>query len=135
MLPWLAWAFDVDAWNPAWTDAQKRLAISNSVFVHRHKGTRGAVTTALEAFGLHIDTIEWQQKTPIGAPYTFGMLVTITDVGIPDPATYDQIISVVTNTKNVRSKITGLDVLGLSTGNVYFGGVVISGETVTIKSE
>lgn len=51
LLPWLAWALSVDAWDPAWTEAHKRDVLAASASVHRKKGTRQAVVTALASAG------------------------------------------------------------------------------------
>lgn len=69
LLPWLAHAFSVDAWDPEWPVAVKREVIRQSVAVHRVKGTRGALLKALEAAGFRIDLIEgWEEG---GAAHTF----------------------------------------------------------------
>jgi phage tail P2-like protein len=49
LLPFLAWEFSVDEWNPNWGDDIKRAVIAASIDIHRHKGTRGAVRRALAA--------------------------------------------------------------------------------------
>lgn len=51
LLPWLAWALSVDAWDSDWTEARKRAVIAASYDVHRRKGTVGAVRRAIEALG------------------------------------------------------------------------------------
>ncbi|PTE15915.1 phage tail protein I [Pseudogemmobacter blasticus] len=50
-LPWLAWALSVDTWDTAWSEERKRAVIAESVWVHRHKGTVGAIRRALIAAG------------------------------------------------------------------------------------
>lgn len=52
LLPWLAWAFSVDEWQPDWSDSAKRAVIASAVFVHRHKGTVGSILAAIVATGL-----------------------------------------------------------------------------------
>lgn len=52
LLPWLAWTLSVDVWDPSWTEATKRGVIAASIDVHRHKGTRSAVVSALRSAGL-----------------------------------------------------------------------------------
>lgn len=52
VLPWLAHAMSVDAWKATWTTQTKRNVIAQSIDVHRHKGTVGAVKKALVAAGL-----------------------------------------------------------------------------------
>jgi phage tail P2-like protein len=50
-LPWLAWALSVDTWDAGWTEETQRAVIRASIAVHRRKGTRAAVRTALDAAG------------------------------------------------------------------------------------
>lgn len=49
LLPWLAWAWSVDGWDPDWSATVKRNAIQESLRIHRTKGTRGAILRALAA--------------------------------------------------------------------------------------
>lgn len=58
LLPWLAWAFSVDEWDPSWSVETKREVIRVSYAQHRRKGTVGAVKRALAAAGLGEVTIE-----------------------------------------------------------------------------
>lgn len=51
LLPWLAWALSVDAWDAGWTDETKRRVIAASVATHRLKGTVGAVKRAVAVAG------------------------------------------------------------------------------------
>lgn len=51
LLPWLAWAFGVDEWEPSWSDAEKRAAIRDSVAIHRKKGTVWAIKRILRNAG------------------------------------------------------------------------------------
>lgn len=133
-LPWLAWAFSVDEWNPDWTDAQKRAAIQASVSVHRIKGTPGAIKRALAPLGLDISIKEWHQLTPQGDPYTFKVAVTVGEDGIPSAAAFDTVADVAESAKNVRSRLTGVDIEGTVNGNINFGGLVLCGEIVTIAA-
>lgn len=134
-LPWLAWAFSVDSWNTAWTEAQKRGAIKASVAVHEKKGTIGAVKTALAGLGYDIDVTEWFQKSPAGDPYTFGVTVELTDEGLPTVDEYQQIADTALAAKNLRSHLTGVDVVAVTAGTLYLGAAVILGETVLLDSE
>lgn len=58
LLPWLAWAFSVDEWDPAWAEADKRAVILAAYDLQRRKGTVGAIKRALAAAGLGVVTIE-----------------------------------------------------------------------------
>lgn len=105
LLPWLASAFSVDAWDASWSEAQKRQAIAESVFVHRHKGTIGAVRRALAALGFGAQVQEWFNQTPAGDPYTYRLLLEVDQVGI-DQAALAKILQVVDATKNLRSHLS-----------------------------
>jgi phage tail P2-like protein len=50
-LPYLAWALSVDEWDPTWGEERKRDAIREADYIHRHKGTLGAVRRALAVLG------------------------------------------------------------------------------------
>lgn len=73
LLPWLAWSLSVDDWDPDWPVETKRQVIAQSVEVHRHKGTIGAVKTALRAMG-YVDAriIEDQELPRYGTGWQFG---------------------------------------------------------------
>jgi len=58
-LPHLAWAFSVDYWNDAWSEAVKRRVIGESLPVHRVKGSVGAVRRALAGLGIDAQIEEW----------------------------------------------------------------------------
>jgi len=135
MLPWLAWAFSVDEWNPAWAESQKRQAIANSVYVHRHKGTIGALKSAIGALGFDLAVQEWQQLVPQGDPYTFGLTLTIDDVGISSPGDFENIYFTAESAKNARSHMTFFDIDTTRSGTMLFGGVPFYGTTITIPAD
>lgn len=55
LLPWLAWALSVDEWDRDWPEEIKRQVISESVAIHRRKGTVEAVKRLLRAQGWVFD--------------------------------------------------------------------------------
>ena len=59
LLPWLAWSLSVDHWNPEWGVDQKRDAVKRSIYIHRKKGTVGAVKSAVAGFGYASEIAEW----------------------------------------------------------------------------
>lgn len=131
LLPWLASAFAVDAWDSTWTDEQKRQAISNSVYVHRHKGTIGAVKRAVSAIGFEVQVQEWFNQQPAGAPFTFSLLLTAAQVGFArDDIAH--IVSLVDATKNLRSHLSTIvpTVVTQCTPNV--AGVTLGGHEITV---
>lgn len=51
LLPWLAWALQVDVWDNGWSDNAKRAVIRGAITVHRRKGTPWAIKRALANAG------------------------------------------------------------------------------------
>lgn len=73
LLPWLAGAFSVDAWDPGWSEDAKRAVISDSVMVHRRKGTVGAMRQALEASGYGTaELVEGKESTLYNGAASYG---------------------------------------------------------------
>lgn len=50
-LAWLAWAFGVDEWSEAWTEASKRATIRDAVLVQSRKGSVWSIRRVLENAG------------------------------------------------------------------------------------
>lgn len=70
-LPWLAWAYSVDAWDPAWSEEQKRATVAAAFAVHRLKGTPAGLRTALAPLSVDAEITEWFEEDPPAAPHTF----------------------------------------------------------------
>lgn len=51
LLPWLASSFQVNQWNTDWPEDVKRLVISESVDLHRRKGTPSAIRDFFASIG------------------------------------------------------------------------------------
>jgi hypothetical protein len=47
-LPYLAWSFSVDIWDPDWPEMKKRRVVANAVAHHRIKGTKAGMATYLD---------------------------------------------------------------------------------------
>lgn len=109
LLAWLAWAFSVDEWDPAWSDDQKRAVIKASIEVHKYKGTIGAVREALAALFVDARVQEWFNQVPEGDPYTFRVLLEADQVGIEQDA-MASLLAVIERTKNLRSHLDRIDV-------------------------
>lgn len=131
LLPWLASAFAVDAWDATWTESQKRQAIKNSVYVHRHKGTIGAVKRAILAIGFDVQVQEWFNQVPAGAPFTFQLLLTAAQVGFArdDIA---RIVSLVDATKNLRSHLSTVVPTIVTRCNPKVAAVTLTGHDITV---
>lgn len=132
LLPWLAWTFSLDEWSADWTVAQKRASIANSVFVHRHKGTIGAVRGALAALGVGVRVQEWFNQTPPGAPYTYRLLLDVDQDGI-DGAGIDGVQNIVNSTKNLRSHLDKLSITVTTRSTVNIAGVSGMGNEITVR--
>ncbi|BFU60759.1 MULTISPECIES: phage tail protein I [Rodentibacter] len=50
-LAWLAWSLNTDEWSHDWSNETKRQAISQSHYIHRHKGTIASIRRVLKASG------------------------------------------------------------------------------------
>lgn len=131
LLPHLAWGMSVDTWDPTWTEARKRAAIAASVDVHRHKGTAGAVRTALQALNRSARAVEWHQETPPAEAGTFAVEFDVSDDGAEANA-YAEIRRVAEATKNARSHLTRISAVARQTGGLYIGGVARSAQTMTL---
>ncbi|HHB1424465.1 TPA: phage tail protein I [Serratia odorifera] len=134
LLPWLAWEYAVDYWDPAWTEEQKRQVINDAPFVHQHRGTAGAVRRALSSIGLPTTVVEWWQETPRNTPYTFRVEV-YTAPPIP-PDLYSQIERLVEGSKNLRSQLTTIDVIAEvgASGVYYMAGAITAHVDIDIPA-
>ncbi|HEX8552516.1 MAG TPA: phage tail protein I [Abditibacteriaceae bacterium] len=131
LLPWLAWALSLDEWNTQWTEAQKRQAIKDSIFVHRHKGTIGAVRRALGALGFGAQVQEWFNQVPAGAAYTYNLLLEVDQVGISQ-GDIVQVKDVVASTKNLRSHLDKVAVSVKSRAGPIIASVAGIGTEITV---
>lgn len=124
LLPWLAWEYAVDYWNPEWDEEQKRQVIADAAYVHQHRGTAGAVRRSLSAVGLPTTVVEWWQDQPQQDPYTFRIEVYSTQ-GVTE-ALYAQIRNLTDRAKNLRSYLSKIDVItDVGTDGLFY----ISGAT------
>lgn len=131
LLPWLAWAFSLDEWNPDWSEQQKREAIRAAFYVHQRKGTAGAVRRALGALGYDARLVEWFEMDPPGEPYTFEIHVEFT--GLPlEAAVLDEAERIARATKNVRSHLARARGISRLSGSLVVGAANMGGEVVDI---
>ncbi|MBU70861.1 MAG: phage tail protein I [Spongiibacter sp.] len=132
LLPWLASAASVDAWDANWTDAQKRAAIKASLAVHRRKGSIGAVKRALNAIGLGVKVQEWFNQDPAGDPYTFNLIFETDQTGIRFED-IDKILAVVDSAKSLRSHLNEIIPIVISRNQPAFATASNSGHEVTVN--
>ena len=131
ILPWLAWALSVDNWQPDWTEQEQRDVIRASLYVHRHKGTIGALKKALRPLGYDIKVREWFSQVPPGQPFTFSLEVGATGRPVTD-GMYDSVAQIVASTKNVRSHLTAITVTGNVRARLFAAAITVTGEETTI---
>lgn len=109
IIPYLAWEVAVDYWDNSWSDEQKVQVIESAPYVHKHRGTAGAVRRSLASVGYPTTVIEWWQESPKKAPYTFRIEVH-TQESISEE-TYKKIFEQTERAKNLRSHLTSIDVI------------------------
>ena len=108
LLPWLAWQLSIDSWRSSWSEEVRRARVRSAMTIHRKKGTAKAVRDVVAAFGGNILLREWWQKTPMGEPHTFDLVMTMGGrSGQSATAEFvEDVIAEVKRTKPVRSHFT-----------------------------
>lgn len=132
LLPWLAWGFGVDKWESTWSEIQKRKAISDSLFVQKHKGTIGAVRTAIGALGYDVTVQEWFNQIPAGDPYTFDVVIDGSQMGI-DAEALAMIRHLIDMYKNLRSHLRRIRPTVTTRGGPVLAGTLVMGSETTIQ--
>jgi len=131
LLPHLAWAWSVDRWDPAWSEPVKRAAIKASFFIHKHKGTIGALRRVVEPLGYLIEIVEWFNTVPQGVPGTFALKVGVLDTGITEEM-YLELERLIDDAKPVSRKLTGLAISLETQGNLNVGVSLYDGDELDI---
>ncbi|MDF3935350.1 phage tail protein I [Pseudomonas citronellolis] len=131
LLPYLAWAFSVDRWDSAWSEAAKRAAIRSAYFIHSRKGTIGALRRVVEPLGYLIEVREWWQLTPEGTPGTFALVVGVLDTGITDQM-YEELTWLIDDAKPLSRHLIGLAISLETKGPFYVAAGQYDGDTLTV---
>ncbi|QHQ16224.1 phage tail protein I [Pectobacterium parmentieri] len=129
LLPYLAWAFSVDRWDEKWPEVIKRQAIKDAYFIHRHKGTVGALRRVVEPFGYLIRIIEWWQYG--GVPGTFRLDIGVQQQGITEE-TFLELERLIADAKPVSRHLLGLNINLDTQGAAYVAAASYSGDTLTV---
>ncbi|MDA0902622.1 MAG: phage tail protein I, partial [Proteobacteria bacterium] len=79
ILPWLAWSLSIDIWNDKWSAETKRQMVTNSISIHRIKGTKKAIRQALEIVGVFAEITEWWEVSKKMPPHTFSVTAYLND--------------------------------------------------------
>ncbi|WP_409161432.1 phage tail protein I [Pectobacterium sp. B2J-2] len=129
LLPYLAWAFSVDRWDENWPEIIKRQAIKDAYFIHRHKGTIGALRRVVEPFGYLIRISEWFQNG--GEPGTFLLDIGVQDSGISEETFYE-LERLIADAKPASRHLLGLNINLDTRGAAYVAALSYGGDDLTI---
>ncbi|MFQ2825608.1 phage tail protein I [Aeromonas caviae] len=130
-LPSLAAERSVDRWDENWPEATKRKVIANAPFVHRHKGTVGALRRAVEPLGYLIRVLHWYQEIPTATPGTFKLDIGVLDTGITEQM-YAELERLIDDAKPLTRHLTGLAISMETRGPLYLGAACYQGDELTI---
>lgn len=117
LLPYLAWAFSVDKWDENWSEEVKRIAIKQSFFIHKHKGTINAVRRVVEPIGYLVELKEWFNTVPQGEAGTFSLTIEVPETGLKEQ-TYNELVRLISDVKPVSRHLKQLAVAVSPTGTV-----------------
>lgn len=130
-LPYLAWARSVDRWDPSWSTDTKRAVTAASFFVHKRKGTIGALRRVVEPLGYLIQIREWWQQDPPARRGTFTMTIGMVDTGIDDVA-YAELERLIDDAKPLTRHLVGLAISIESRGRIPISAAAYYGDEVTV---
>jgi phage tail P2-like protein len=131
LLPHLAWAWSVDRWDPEWPEPVKRAAIKASFYIHKHKGTIGALRRVVEPLGYLIEVLEWWQTVPEGVPGSFALKVGVLDTGITEEM-YLELERLIDDAKPVSRQLTGLAISLETQGNLNVAASLYEGDEIDV---
>lgn len=129
LLPYLAWAWSVDRWDSGWSEATKRSVVASSQYVHRHKGTIGAIRRVVEPLGYLIRIIEWWKTGDV--PGTFRLDVGVLETGITEEM-YNELERLIADAKPCSRHLVGLSINLDSTGRLPVATASYSGDELTV---
>ena len=128
-LPYLAWAFSVDRWDEKWAIENKRQAIRDAFYIHRHKGTVAAIRRVIESFGYSMTLTEWWQiADPRG---TFRLTVDVNETGVTADL-INELERLISDAKPVSRPISQLSLSVKVAGVLSVGSALFDGDILTI---
>ncbi|OWF78903.1 phage tail protein I [Yersinia rohdei] len=129
LLPYLAWAWSVDRWDESWPEATKRAVVKSSAYVHKRKGTIGALRRVIEPLGYLIRVIEWWKTNE--APGTFRLDVGVLETGITDEM-YFELERLIEDAKPCSRHLIGLSINLDVTGTIPISAASYDGDEMTV---
>lgn len=131
LLAYLAWERSVDRWVDAWPEDVKRRAIANSFFVHRHKGTIGALRRVVEPLGYLLKVVEWWQLEPAGPRGTFELEIGVLDQGITEES-FSELTRLIEGAKRLSQHMLGLSLSLEVRASMNVGVACYDGDELTV---
>lgn len=129
LLPYLAWAFSVDRWDKDWTEKAKRDAIKSAMFIHKHKGTIGALRRVVEPLGYLIRVIEWWKTNETAG--TFRLDIGVLETGITEEM-YRELEALIFDAKPASRHLVGLTIQLETKGNIFCAAASYGGDELTV---
>lgn len=129
LLPYLAWAWSVDRWDSGWSESTKRAVVAAARYVHRHKGTIGAIRRVVEPLGYLIRVIEWWKTNE--TPGTFRLDVGVLDTGITEEM-YNELERLIADAKPCSRHLIGLSINLDANGAIPVAVASYSGDELTV---
>jgi phage tail P2-like protein len=129
LLPYLAWAWSVDRWDETWPESTRRGVVRAAYFVHRHKGTVGALRRVVEPLGYLIRVSEWWKTND--TPGTFRLDVGVLETGITDEM-YQELERLIDDAKPCSRHLIGLSINLDVSGALPVAAASYSGDLLTV---
>lgn len=132
ILPLLAAAFHVqgiEGWDFAKTEQEKRNLLKEALLIHRYKGTKAALKRVLNVLNITGEIHEWFEYR--GRPMYFKVLLEVFDKPL-SIETETQLIELIYEFKNVRSKLEVLEIYLIETAKMYTYCQLVSGQTISV---
>ncbi|HGI5914003.1 TPA: phage tail protein I [Yersinia enterocolitica] len=129
LLPYLAWAWSVDRWDEKWPEATKRAVVNSSQYVHKHKGTIGAIRRVVEPLGYLIKVIEWWKTNE--TPGTFRLDVGVLETGITEEM-YPELERLIDDAKPCSRHLNGLSINLAVNGAIPINAACYDSDEMTI---
>lgn len=131
VLPHLAEQYHItgdEGWIFCKTEAEKRALLKNAIKLHKYRGTKYAIISALEVLDLDADIAEWFEYK--GKPFFFKVFI---DLQISfDNELENRILNIINAHKNVRSWLEKLSINLFHSANMPIVNYILTSEEVTI---
>lgn len=118
-----------EGWVNCKTEQEKRDLIKHSIQLHKYRGTKYSLTKVLDVLGLNGVVSEWFEYD--GTPYYFRLSVDMNNKGF-DATTESQLLDLVEENKNVRSKLDKLTVSLNNSAEIKMTNYMITSEEMTV---